>query len=478
MKKRFNKSSIKLIASVFLSTAAAQEPFLEIRPYAPPSFQQYPAKHHVDHHYPSSNIADNIFLRFDGTEFTGDVIYPDCLSGSSCYDGHAGTDYYMPLNTPILAPAGGYVLWATFSAPADPCPGGITPNGDQGTIIIAHGNDYYSCYLHMNPPLTVAVGETVETGDTLGFAGNSGCAINTHLHFEIRKDNWFFNSEDPWAVDPFGWWGEDNDPIETIRSNKSEWLWVSSNLIDDGDNGFQIYSGPDWTYLNSGFSNDSWAAPAINDSSNSRHYAIWVPYLEESGQYDIQIFTSAEVNASTGAIYEINVKNENGTNTKSEIIVDQNTDIDNFKTIATLNLPSGSMCSVILRDVVSDSSSGSNVIFDAIRFTSSSTTKTSNEKVKNTILEHLTIHRVAPNPFNPFTIVDYEILKQSNVEIYIFDIKGNQIYSHLKTNQSPGRHSFQWGALDMAGDTIPSGVYLIALKSNGHLSTKKILLIK
>jgi hypothetical protein len=253
---------------------------------------------------------------------------------------------------------------------------------------------------------------------------------------------------------------------------------VSSNLIDDGDNGFQIYSGPDWTYLNSGFSNDSWAAPAINDSSNSRHYAIWVPYLEESGQYDIQIFTSAEVNASTGAIYEINVKNENGTNTKSEIIVDQNTDIDNFKTIATLNLPSGSMCSVILRDVVSDSSSGSNVIFDAIRFTSSSTTKTSDEKVKNTILEHLTIHQVAPNPFNPFTIVDYEILKQSNIEIYIFDIKGNQIYSHLKTNQSPGRHSFQWGALDMAGDTIPSGVYLIALKSNGHLSTKKILLIK
>mgnify|MGYP001363020855 CR=1 FL=1 len=136
------------------------------------------------------------------------------------------------------------------------------------------------------------------------------------------------------------------------------------------------------------------------------------------------------------------------------------------------------MCSVILRDVVSSSSSGSNVIFDAIRFTSSSTTKTFDEKINNKILEHLTIHRVAPNPFNPYTIVDYEIHKQSNVKICIFDIKGNQVYSHLKINQNPGQHSFQWIALNTEGDTIPSGVYLVTIESSGHLSSKKILLIK
>jgi hypothetical protein len=478
MKKTFNKSSIKLIACAFLSTITAQDPFLEIHPYAPPSFEQYPAKHHVDHHYPSSNITDDTFLRFDGVEFTGDVIYPDCLSGTSCYDGHAGTDYYMPLNTPILAPAGGYVLWASFSAPADPCPGGISPNGDQGTIIIAHGNDYYSCYLHMNPPLAVAVGETVETGDTLGFAGNSGCAINTHLHFEIRKDNWFFNSEEPWAVDPFGWWGEENDPIETIRSNKSEWLWISSDLVDDGDNGFQRYSGPDWTYLSSGFNNDSWIAPAISGLSNSRHYAIWVPHLEDSGQYDVEVFTPAGANASTGAIYEINVKNENGTSTRSEIVVDQNSDTDSFKTIATMDLPSGSMCSVILRDIVSDSSFGSYVIFDAIRFTSSTTTKVLDEKNYNNPPEHLTVLQVTPNPFNPNTIIHYQILEQSNVTIYVFNIKGNQIYFNLNKDQAPGLHSYQWKALNSRGEPVPTGVYFITVESKGFLSTKKVLLIK
>ncbi len=110
----------------------------------------------------------------------------------------------------------------------------------------------------MNPPLNVSVGENVLTGDTLGFNGNSGCAVDAHLHFEIRKGNWYFNSTDPWAIDPYGWWGSFTDPIEQVRDNRSDWLWISSDLIDDGDNGFQRYQGPNWSYFNFGYDNDSW----------------------------------------------------------------------------------------------------------------------------------------------------------------------------------------------------------------------------
>ena len=90
----------------------------------------------------------------------------------------------MPLNTPILAAADGYVVWSAFSPGADPCPGGISPNGDTGIIILYHYNDYFTCYLHLNPPLNVAVGETVAAGDTIGFNGMTGCASSvsyTHL---------------------------------------------------------------------------------------------------------------------------------------------------------------------------------------------------------------------------------------------------------------------------------------------------------
>ena len=107
MKKLSIISFLHLLRFFDLGFLFAQEPFLEIRPYSPPSFEQYPAAQYVDHHHPYSNEADNIFLRFDGFEFNDGVIYPDCLSGSSCYDGHAGVDYFMPYHTPLLAPGGG-----------------------------------------------------------------------------------------------------------------------------------------------------------------------------------------------------------------------------------------------------------------------------------------------------------------------------------------------------------------------------------
>ena len=213
---------------------------MEIRPYVVPDHEQYPVRAHVDHNYPTQT-PNAIFDRFDGISFDQDIIAFDCTNGRSCYDGHAGVDYYMPINTPILAPAPGYVVWSAFSAGADPCPGGIEPNGDTGIIILAHGNDYFSCYLHLNPPLNVSVGETVSTGDTLGFEGMTGCADQPHLHFEMRKDSYFFDQEIPWVVDPFGWWGESEDPIKELRDNRSVWLWRSSDIIDDGDNGFQRY---------------------------------------------------------------------------------------------------------------------------------------------------------------------------------------------------------------------------------------------
>jgi len=76
--KKLSNTSYKIIYIFLLySCAFAQEPFLEIRPYIAPSYEQYPAAQHVDHHHPYSNGADSLFLRFDGIQFTDDVIFID-----------------------------------------------------------------------------------------------------------------------------------------------------------------------------------------------------------------------------------------------------------------------------------------------------------------------------------------------------------------------------------------------------------------
>ena len=456
-----------------------QTPFLEIRPYAVPDFIQYDIKNHVDHHYPTANITDGNFRRFDGVNLTENLMFPECNQGTSCYDGHAGVDYYMPAGTPILAPADGYVIWSAFSPSADPCPGGISPNGETGLIILAHpGTDYFTCYLHLEPPLNVSVGETVTTGDTLGFNGNTGCAQTPHLHFEVRKEAHWFNEQESYAVDPFGWWGSDPDPIESIRGNRSEWLWKSSWVVDDNDNGFQRYYGPVWDRMAVGYEGDCWIAPSTTDNSASRHYAIWVPELETSGEYDISVYLPSGLDAATAAIYEIYVKNEDGQSQKTTVVHDQSQNTNGFHTIATLDLPAGSNCSVILRDFVGGESSGSFVIFDAIRFTSAGTVSTVNGDVDHTFPEYLSINKVYPNPFNPNVTVEYQVAQKENISIWVVDLNGKKIKKIKEFQGSKGIHKAVWNGDNDYGENVSSGLYFLSIMAGNSIKTAKVLLLE
>ena len=267
-------------------------------------------------------LADN--------SFSDNIIAFNCASGTSCYDGHAGNDYHMPADVPILAAADGYVVWSAFSPGADPCPGGIEPNGLLGLIILYHYNDYFTCYLHLNPPLNVAVGETVAAGDTIGFNGMTGCASSPHLHFEIRKENYFFDQELPWVVDPNGWWGNEDDPIISLRGFSSSWLWESDLLVDDGNTGFQRFYGPNWDYNDIGYDGDSWTVPISYDIENSAHYAIWVPEIPDSGEYNIDVYTPNITGATTHALYEIYIKDASGNNSRTIVSHDQTNNPNNF----------------------------------------------------------------------------------------------------------------------------------------------------
>ena len=55
----------------------------------------------MDHHYPTMQ-ADGIMVRFDGA--TG-----------YAYDGHSGTDFAVPSNTPIVAADDGTVIYSAWS---------------------------------------------------------------------------------------------------------------------------------------------------------------------------------------------------------------------------------------------------------------------------------------------------------------------------------------------------------------------------
>ncbi|MBL1124019.1 MAG: T9SS C-terminal target domain-containing protein [Ignavibacteriae bacterium] len=86
--------------------------------------------------------------------------------------------------------------------------------------------------------------------------------------------------------------------------------------------------------------------------------------------------------------------------------------------------------------------------------------------------------RAYPNPFNSESIISFNIYETSNVQLKIFNSLGKEITTLLDKVFSPGNYNISWDARDRLGNSLPSGVYLIVLKTKNSVRTFKSLLLK
>lgn len=86
---------------------------------------------------------------------------------------HEGVDFMVPEGTPILASAGGVVVYSDY-------------HPQYGNMIeLDHGNDIVTRYAHASR-LLVKVGQIVRRGQEIAKVGNTGRSTGNHLHFEVR----------------------------------------------------------------------------------------------------------------------------------------------------------------------------------------------------------------------------------------------------------------------------------------------------
>ncbi len=84
-----------------------------------------------------------------------------------------------------------------------------------------------------------------------------------------------------------------------------------------------------------------------------------------------------------------------------------------------------------------------------------------------------------PNPFNPETTISFTIPEDYNVEITIYNMKGQKVKSLLNEKLKKGFHSVKWDGTDSKDKNVCSGVYLYKLKTNKKTqSLNKCLLLK
>lgn len=87
---------------------------------------------------------------------------------------HEGIDFAGGVGTPILAAAGGVVVFAEY-------------HGQYGNMVeIDHGNDLITRYAHASR-LHVKVGDMVLRGAKVAEIGSTGRSTGPHLHFEVLQ---------------------------------------------------------------------------------------------------------------------------------------------------------------------------------------------------------------------------------------------------------------------------------------------------
>jgi len=94
------------------------------------------------------------------------------------------------------------------------------------------------------------------------------------------------------------------------------------------------------------------------------------------------------------------------------------------------------------------------------------------EKTSN-LINGYKIYQNFPNPFNSYSIIEYEIPNSTYIQISLYNTLGEEVKSIYKGNVTPGKHQIK-----INGTSLSSGIYYYILKSYGVVLGKKCLVLK
>ncbi|MGE5352195.1 MAG: T9SS type A sorting domain-containing protein [Acidobacteriota bacterium] len=78
-----------------------------------------------------------------------------------------------------------------------------------------------------------------------------------------------------------------------------------------------------------------------------------------------------------------------------------------------------------------------------------------------------------PNPFNPVTMLEFNIPSAGKIELKIYDALGKEVTTLVNEERNEGRYKVQFNA-----SQLPSGIYLCRMSAGNYNVTKKVVLLK
>ena len=338
-----------------------------------------------------------------------------------------------------------------------------------------------------------------------------------------------FNDNQPIAPTWYGYWAYDNSDTNYIQSPLFNWVELdpmyggsgaSAYKLDDDDH-VTVQLPFEFKYFNRTYNeltinSNGWASFIPCDIDYFYNYtipmalgpkAVLAPFwddLEVINDDSIRVFTKYEQNngrfiiewsralngfdevtEETFAIYLYNqeaIPTESGDGVIEFHYLDI-ADIDADKNYSTIGIEDHSKNEGIQYAFNNTYTPGAAQVQNecSIRFTTESpinyVSSLSSMDEKN-VPSGFQIFPPYPNPFNPSITISYQLPKNSDVKISIYDLLGNEVDVLLRENRSAGRYNIQWQGIDKFGKSVSSGTYFVVLEALSSRKVQKILFIK
>jgi hypothetical protein len=88
------------------------------------------------------------------------------------------------------------------------------------------------------------------------------------------------------------------------------------------------------------------------------------------------------------------------------------------------------------------------------------------------------LHQNLPNPFNPQTLIKYDLPEEALVRLEVFNILGQKVATLVDRYEAAGPKSVLWDGTDAAGNKVSSGIYLYKIIAGDYKAAKKMMLVK
>jgi hypothetical protein len=92
--------------------------------------------------------------------------------------------------------------------------------------------------------------------------------------------------------------------------------------------------------------------------------------------------------------------------------------------------------------------------------------------------ETTVLHQNHPNPFNPTTLIRYDLATPGEVDLRVYDARGALVRVLEDRHRPAGRYEVGWNGENERGEMVASGVYFYRLHTGSFTQTKKLILLK